>query len=66
MVMIKRFIYDLLDKSILKEENKEMKKKLKELENERKDLIDLCNKRLSEIRYKNLYIGKLKKQIENK
>lgn len=66
MKRLKYFIYDLLDKSILKEENKEMKKKLKEYETERKQLIDLCNKRLSEIRYKNLYIGKLKKQIENK
>lgn len=66
MKKIKLFIYDLLDKSILKEENKELKKKIKEYETERRQLIDLCNKRLSEIRYKNLYIGRLKKQIENK
>lgn len=66
MKRIKLFIYDLLDKSILKEENKELKKKLKEYETERKQLIDLSNKRLSELRCKNLEIGRLKKQIENK
>lgn len=66
MKSIKLFIYDLLDKSILKEENKELKKKIKDYENERKPLIDLCNKRLSELRCKNLEIGRLKKQIENK
>ena len=66
MKSIKLFIYDLLDKSILKEENKQYKKKLKEYETERKQLIDLCNKRLSELRCKNLEIGRLKKQIENK
>ena len=61
---IKRFINQLLNKSILKQENKILKRKIQELENERKPLIDLCNKRLSEIRCKNLEIGRLKKQIE--
>ena len=66
MKSIKLFIYDLLDKSILKEENKTLKKKLKDYEKERKQLYNLCNKRLSELRCKNLEIGRLKKQIENK
>lgn len=66
MKKIKLFIYDLLDKSILKEENKELKKKIKDYERETKQLYNLCNKRLSELRCKNLEIGRLKKQIENK
>lgn len=66
MKRIKLFIYDLLDKSILKDENKELKRKIKEYEEERKELIDLKNKYLSDLRCKNLEVGRLKKQIENK
>lgn len=66
MKRIKLFIYDLLDKSILKDENKELKKKIKEYEEERKGLIDLKNKYLSDLRCKNLELGRIKKQIENK
>ena len=64
MKRIKRFIYDLIDKSLLKEENKELKRKLKEYEDERKPLIDLKNKYLSELRCKNLEIGRLRKQLK--
>lgn len=61
MKRIKKFLYDLLDKSLLKEENKKLKKKIKDLEDERKPLIDLKNKYLSDLRIKNLEIGRLKK-----
>lgn len=64
MKRIKLFIYDLLDKSILKDENKILKKKLKEYEEEKQGLIDLKNKYLSELRGKNLELGRLKKQFE--
>lgn len=61
MKRLKQFIYDLLDKSILKDEVKNLRKKVKEYEDERKKLIDLKNKYLSELRVKNLEIGRLKK-----
>ena len=61
MKRLKQFLYDLLDKSLLKEENKELKKKIKDLEDERKPLIDLKNKYLSDLRVKNLELGRLKK-----
>ena len=61
MKRLKQFIYNLLDKSILKDEVKELRKKVKNYEDERKGLIDLKNKYLSELRVKNLEIGRLKK-----
>lgn len=61
MKRIKKFIYDLLDKSLLKDEVIELRKKVKDYENERKGLIDLKNKYLSDLRVKNLEIGRLKK-----
>lgn len=61
---IKLFIKKLLDKSILKQENKELCKKIEDYENERKKLIDLKNKYLSDLRCKNLELGRIKKQIE--
>lgn len=61
---IKLFIRKLLDKSILKEENKYLRKKLEEYEKERIALIDLKNKYLSDLRCKNLELGRIKKQIE--
>ena len=61
MKRIKKFIYDLLDKSLLKDEVIELRKKVKDYEKERKDLIDLKNKYLSDLRVKNLEIGRLKK-----
>ena len=48
---------------LLKDRIKLLEKRVKELEVERQPLIDLSNKRLSEIRVKNLEIGKLKKRI---
>ena len=61
MKRLKQFLYDLLDKSLLKEENKTLKKKIKDLEDERQPLIDLKNKYLSDLRVKNLELGRLKK-----
>lgn len=61
MKRIKKFIFDLLDKSLLKDEVIELRKKVKDYEKERKDLIDLKNKYLSDLRVKNLEIGRLKK-----
>ena len=51
------------DTVLLKDRIKLLEKRIKELETERQPLIDLNNKRLSEIRVKNLEIGKLKKRI---
>ena len=61
MKRIKKFIFDLLDKSLLKDEVIELRKKVKDYEKERKDLIDLKNKYLSDLRVKNLELGRLKK-----
>lgn len=52
-----------IDTVLLKDRIKLLEKRVKELEVERQPLIDLNNKRLSEIRVKNLEIGKLKKRI---
>lgn len=51
------------DTVLLKDKIKLLEKRVKELETERQPLIDLSNKRLSEIRVKNLELGKLKKRI---
>lgn len=51
------------DTVLLKDRIKLLEKRVKELESEKQPLIDLCNKRLSEIRVKNLEIGKLKKRL---
>ena len=48
-----------------KEQIKYLQKKVKELEEERKPLIDLKNKYLSDLRCKNLEIGRLKKKAWN-
>lgn len=61
MKRIKKFLYDLLDKSLLKDEVIDLRKKVKDYEKERKKLIDLKNKYLSDLRVKNLEIGRLKK-----
>ena len=52
------------DTVLLKDKIKLLEKRVKELENEKQPLIDLCNKRLSEIRVKNLEIGRLKKKVK--
>lgn len=63
MIKIKEIFNKLFDYTILKNENKELKRLLEEEKNKNKPLIDLKNKYLSELRCKNLEIGKLKKQI---
>lgn len=61
---MKKFIVKILDFKKLKEENKLLRKKVKELEKYRQPLIDLKNKYLSELRSKNLRIGQLKKKVD--
>lgn len=63
MIKLKEIFNKIFDYSILKNENKELKRLLEEEKNKNKPLIDLKNKYLSELRCKNLEIGKLKKQI---
>ena len=53
------------DVIVYKEQIKYLQKKVKELEEERKPLIDLKNKYLSDLRCKNLKIGRLKKKAWN-
>ena len=53
-----------LDLKAYKEQINYLQKKVKELEEERKPLIDLKNKYLSDLRCKNLEIGRLKKKVE--
>lgn len=61
---IKEKFNNLLDVIVYKEQINLLKKKVKELEEERKPLIDLKNKYLSDLRSKNLEIGRLKKKVE--
>ena len=61
---IKEKFNELLDVILYKKQIKYLQKKVKELEEERKPLIDLKNKYLSDLRCKNLEIGRLKKEIE--
>lgn len=63
MIKLKEIIDKIFDYSILRNENKELKRLLEEEKNKNKPLIDLKNKYLSELRIKNLEIGRLKKQI---
>ena len=63
MIKLKEIFNKLFDYTIIKQENKELKRLLEEEKNKNKPLIDLKNKYLSELRCKNLEIGKLKKQI---
>ena len=62
---IKEKFNESLDLIVYKEQIKYLQKKVKELEEERKPLIDLKNKYLSDLRCKNLEIGRLKKKIRN-
>lgn len=63
MRKLKEIFNKIFDYTILKNENKELKRLLEEEKNKNKSLIDLKNKYLSELRCKNLEIGRLKKQI---
>ena len=60
---IKEKFNESLDLVVYKEQIKYLQKKVKELEIERKSLIDLKNKYLSDLRCKNLEIGRLKKKV---
>ena len=62
---IKEKFNESLDLIVYKEQIKYLQKKVKELEEERKPLIDLKNKYLSDLRCKNLKIGRLKKKVWN-
>ena len=58
---ISNFINRVLDVVTYKDRIRILEKKIKELEKERKPLIDLKNKYLSELRVKNMEIGRLRK-----
>ena len=60
---IKEKFNESRDVIVYKEQIKYLQKKVKELEEERKPLIDLKNKYLSNLRCKNLEIGRLKKKV---
>ena len=60
---IKEKFNESRDVILYKEQIKYLQKKVKELEEERKPLIDLKNKYLSDLRCKNLEIGRLKKKL---
>lgn len=62
---IKEKFNESIDVTVYKEQIKYLQKKVKELEEERKPLIDLKNKYLSDLRCKNLEIGRLKKKVWN-
>lgn len=59
---IKEKYNNILDFMVLKEENKLLKKRIEELERQQIPLIDLKNKYLSDLRVKNLELGRLKKR----
>ena len=62
---IKEKFNESIDVILYKEQIKYLQKKVKELEEERKPLIDLKNKYLSDLRCKNLEIGRLKKKVRD-
>lgn len=62
---IKEKFNESINVIVYKEQIKYLQKKVKELEEERKPLIDLKNKYLSDLRCKNLKIGRLKKKVWN-
>lgn len=65
-IKIKEKFNKFIDILTYKEQIKLLEKKVKELEAERKPLIDLKNKYLSELRVKNLELGRLKKKLGDK
>ena len=62
---IKEKFNESIDVILYKEQIKYLQKKVAELEEERKPLIDLKNKYLRDLRCKNLEIGRLKKKLWN-
>lgn len=63
---IKEHFNKILDIAVLKEENRLLKKQVEELKRNQIPLIDLKNKYLSELRSKNLELGRLKKKVGDK
>ena len=63
---IKEKFNKFLDVVIYRQEIKLLNERIKELEEERKPLIDLKNKYLAELRTKNLEVGRLKKKLGDK
>ena len=61
---MKKLLKKILDFKKIKEDNIILRKRVKELEEERQPLIELKNKYLSDLRCKNLENGRLKKRIE--
>ena len=61
---ITNFINRVLDVVTYKDRIRLLEKKIKELEKERQPLIDLKNKYLTEIRVKNMEIGRLNKKVD--
>ncbi len=60
------FINRVFDIATYKERIRLLEKKIKDLEKERKPLIDLKNKYLSELRVKNMELGRLRKMKGDK
>ena len=60
---IKEKFNESIDVILYKEQINYLQKKVKELEEERIPLIDLKNKYLTDLRCKNLEIGRLKKKV---
>lgn len=58
------YFQHMFDTILLKDRIKLLEKRVKELEKEKQPLIDLKNKYLSELRVKNLEIGRLKKKVK--
>lgn len=63
---IKERFNKILDIAVLREENKLLKKQVEDLKKDQQPLIDLKNKYLSELRSKNLELGRLKKKVGDK
>lgn len=63
---IMNYLDKLLDKAVLKSENKVLKEQLEEEKRKNQPLIDLKNKYLAELRTKNLEVGRLKKKLGDK
>lgn len=63
---IKEKFNKFIDILTYKERIKYLERKVKDLEKERQPLIDQKNKYLSELRVKNLELGRLKKKLGDK
>lgn len=62
----KKFIDNIIDYSLLKEQNRLLRKRVEELEKNQQPLIDLKNNYLSKLRVANLELGKLKRILGDK